>query len=371
MTSAGRPEASREPPQAILRPRSAARASWLWALGWVLLLAGIAVLVLISWSRWDDGLRIVIRFQDGHGLKAGDALRHRGIDVGRVRGVRLNAELNGIDVECELLRHASGLARLGSRFWIEHPRVSLNGLSGLDTVMGSKYISVVPAPHSSSAATEFRGLEHPLSLGDGEDTIVTVRFLQGFGLSTGDQVKHRGITVGEVVDVSLDEPLKGVLVRVRLVGAARRLAKAGTQFWIVRPSVTFSEVRGLDTLVGGRYLAVMPGHPDATSLAEFQGLEDPPAASNNVDGGLEIVLEADVRRGWERGSPVQFRGMRVGEVLSVALASDGLTVEARAMIDPNYRTLIRDNTKFWDESGMDVHVGLSGFDVNMGTLESL
>ena len=63
--------------------------------------------------------------------------------------------------------------------------------------------------------------------------------------------------------------------------------------------------------------------------------------------------------------------MPVGEVLSVAMAADSLTVEARAIVAADYRSLVRDNTLFWIDSGVNFHVGLGGFDLEMGSLETL
>jgi paraquat-inducible protein B len=50
------------------------------------------------WLTWTSipsvGPSITIRFPDGHGLKAGDAVRHRGIEAGIVESVALSDDLS-------------------------------------------------------------------------------------------------------------------------------------------------------------------------------------------------------------------------------------------------------------------------------------
>jgi hypothetical protein len=46
-------------------------------------------------------------------------------------------------------------------------------------------------------------------------------------------------------------------------------------------------------------------------------------------------------------------------------------VEARAFIEPNYRELIRENTRFWSTSGLDVRIGLGGIELDAETLATI
>lgn len=327
---------------------------------------------LAVWNQKPAGPTITIRFEDGYGLRPGNLLQHRGIEVGTVTVVELADDENGVAVQVELLAAAKKLARSGSEFWVVRPRVSLTKVTGLETVVGARYIEVQPGPPDSEARFEFVGLETPLSLSDPEAVELEIHFENGNGLSIGDEVRHRGITVGEVTSVDLNGELTGVVVRVRLLSSASRLARVGSQFWVERPTVSAVEVRGLDTLVGGRYIAVQPGAADADAAlsTSFDGLSKAPPG-DLPEGGVEVVLEASQRGGLRRGVPVLYRGQRVGHVIAVALASDATTVEARAWIDAAYRELVRDNTRFWMNSGIDVSVGLDGLKLSADTLSSI
>lgn len=355
------------PTAVVVSTRTARSTTRLW---WVTLAAVFGAIALIAMSLKSHGPTVVIRFAEGHGLKTGDVLRFRGIAIGEVTEVVLTPDLGRVAVKVQLELKAAHVARRGSQFWIERPRVSLSRVSGLETVVGAKFLSVMPGPGDGLTTTEFEGIESPPTLSEPESIEITIRYHEGHGLQVGDPLRHRGIAIGEVTSVDLNRDLSAVTVRVRLVGEAHHLAREGSQFWVERPRVSVAEVRGLDTLVGGRYLAVSPGPDDAKPRTEFDGLEVAPVSEVPV-GALEIVLHASQRWGVDRGVPVTYRGLRVGQVLSVGLSSDGTSLEARAFVESRYRSLVRQNSVFWSASGVDVSVGFSGFQFTADTLSSI
>ncbi len=147
--------------------------------------------------------------------------------------------------------------------------------------------------------------------------VVSVQLPEGHGLKVGDPVRFRGIMVGEVRDLVLGRDLRVVEASVRLRPRATGLARAGTRFWVVRPRLRLSGIEGLETLLGPRYLAVMPaadGFEDTPRQREFVALAEPPVVTDVEPGDLEIVLEATRRGSIRRGAPVTYRQIRVGTV---------------------------------------------------------
>lgn len=204
-------------------------------------------------------------------------------------------------------------------------------------------------------------------------TVVTVIFAEGHGLKVGDPVRFRGANVGVVREIALGEELETIRVQIALRSEADRLARAGSRFWIVRPELRISGVEGLETLLGPKYINVLaPDRETAASrLREFVGLDDPPVVASIAPGDLEIVLAAPRRGSLSRGAPVTYRQVRVGTVLSVGLSSDGGLVEARVHVLQPYRTLVRAGTRFWDAGGVRGEFGLSGLQVEIGSLEQV
>ena len=199
---------------------------------------------------------------------------------------------------------------------------------------------------------------------------ITINFTQGHGLQSGNSLRHRGIEVGRVTSVELTRNLDSVDVCVVLNESAARLARENSRFWIVRPQVSLSGVSGLETAVGAKYVAVSPGDPNGRVRTRFVGLNVPPADGLDRQG-IEIVLRGDKRYGLSPGSPVTYRGVEVGRVLSVQLSVDALSVDARAQVDAAYRRLLRSHSKFWVTSGVDLDVGLTGIHMNAESLATV
>lgn len=223
-------------PEAEVRSRQA-RSGWpvLSRMWWATGLCVLAAVGLTWYSLEPRGTEILLHFQDGHGLKAGDPLRHRGIDVGRVVSVGLNDQLSGIDVRAELSAAAKGLAREGSRFWIVRPTVDLSGISGLETAVGSKYIAVAPGPaESGEQRLEFSGLETPPVDGSFSSGIeLVLRGAKRYGISPGAPLTWRGVEVGQVLSCGLSPDALQVDVLVRIDANHQRLINSATRFWVL------------------------------------------------------------------------------------------------------------------------------------------
>jgi sporulation protein YlmC with PRC-barrel domain len=206
-------------------------------------------------------------------------------------------------------------------------------------------------------------------------TIISIRFPEGHGLQPEDTVRYRGIEVGTVESVGLDETLGEVDVHVLLNPSATQLATEGTRFWIVRPELSLTRISGLETAIGHKYIGVSPStDADARTAHHFQGLADVPVDTLS-DSGIELILRGDKRYGISNGSAVSFRGVEVGTVLDVALAKDGRQVHARVRIFDKYRDLLTSRTMFWATSGVDFdfNFGLQGsnFDLDTESLDTL
>lgn len=199
---------------------------------------------------------------------------------------------------------------------------------------------------------------------------IVITFPEGHGLKIGDAVRYRGIDVGEVEGVTLSTDLQSVEAVVVLNPEAEAIGREGSRFWIVRPVVSLTEVRGLETLVGARYIGVSPGEPDSPSARAFVGLPAPPA-DELAAGGLTLVLRAPERHGIGPGAPLDWRGIPVGVVLSAGLSPDARHVDFTVRIDRPYRRLVRAETRFWITSGFGLDIGLTGIQLNAESLTTI
>ena len=199
---------------------------------------------------------------------------------------------------------------------------------------------------------------------------ITIRFPDGHGLKAGDAVRHRGIEAGIVESVALSDDLSQITATVTLTPGAAGLAREGARFWIVRPQLSLAGVSGLETAVGAKYIGVSPGNPDAPQHSSFEGLGAAPPDENSGEG-IDIVLRSDSKHGVTVGAPVTWRGVDVGQILSINLSPDARFVDVHARINSEYTRLLRTSSKFWVTSGLGIDVGLSGVRLNADSLSTI
>ncbi len=202
--------------------------------------------------------------------------------------------------------------------------------------------------------------------------VITIRFDQGFGIEAGDPLTYRGLEVGAVRDVRLSPGLGSVVVEAELKPDAEGLAREGARFWVVRPDVSLRRVRGLETIIGPHYIRIEPAPEGARSRRSFTGMNEPPEVGDAPEGSLRLILRADRLGPIDAGSVVQYRDITVGEVRSWRLAPNATGVDIAITIDPEYRDLVRHNSRFWNASGIGVDWGwFAGLEVRAGSRESL
>lgn len=201
--------------------------------------------------------------------------------------------------------------------------------------------------------------------------LIELTFRDGHGIAVADELRYHGITCGKIESVGLSDDLSLVQLQVRLMPAADGLARDGARFWIVRPQLDLTGVAGLETVVGAKYVTLLPGDADAPRATQFIGLDEPPIPDLEEAGGVEVVLQSPHGAGLRRGLGVYYRDLRIGGVIATGLAGDGSAIETRLYVRPAYRHLVREESRFWNAGGVQVRGGLTEFFVHTGTAETL
>lgn len=185
------------PTATVERPRLWPRLAFVAAL-----LIGIGIAATLIWSHLNPpGHELRLTFRNAHGLQVHDAVRYRGLDVGRVHAIHLGSERDRVEVAVILDESYADLARSGSRFWIRRPTLDWDQISGLDTLIGPRYIAV--SPGEGELVHETVGLEiEPLPTPPGALPFVLTA-AQRDGLHRGAAVLYRGLRVGTVQNVHL------------------------------------------------------------------------------------------------------------------------------------------------------------------------
>ena len=256
-----------ELPTAESRPKR--RWSWVWLIP-ILAIIGAGSLIYASISQ--RGTPLFLEFQQGHGIKIGDVLRYRGIEVGQVHKVQLTKDLTSVQIEIRLTSSAQAIAREGSRFWIVRPQIDVSGIYGLETMIGANYISVLPG--QGDQQTHFVGLDTPPFLNEMEagGLEIVLRTTGRGDLRHGAPVSYREVVIGSILNVDLAKDASAVEVRVYIEPNYANLIREDVHFWkaggaelqagwLSGISWRLESLKGL--LAGGVTLAIppQPGKP--------------------------------------------------------------------------------------------------------------
>jgi paraquat-inducible protein B len=198
---------------------------------------------------------------------------------------------------------------------------------------------------------------------------ITITFEDGAGLEAGKtKIKYKSIEVGTVKSVDLSRDLSGVLVTAELSKRSEELLTENTNFWLVRPRIGLGGISGLETLVSGDYIAMDP-KPGPSTL-RFSGLEKPPGVTRDEEGA-QFQLHAKSLGSSTPGAPIFFHDIQVGRIVDTTLQEDGMGVVIDIFVEAPHHLRVRDTSRFWQMSGLEISMDAEGVDVKMASLGAL
>jgi paraquat-inducible protein B len=200
---------------------------------------------------------------------------------------------------------------------------------------------------------------------------ITIQFQSAEGIEVRKtKIKHNAVDIGTVKSIRLSPDRKSAIVTAEM---AREVSTGflveDTKFWVVRPRIAGGQVSGLGTLLAGSYIGADPGK-STQEQRQFVGLETPPPVTSDLPG-RQFTLTADDLGSLEIGSPVYYRGVEAGRIVSTELPPDGKEVLLGVFVRAPYDKFVNAETRFWNASGVDLTVDTSGAHLQTQSLVSL
>ncbi|MGF1715597.1 intermembrane transport protein PqiB [Photobacterium chitinilyticum] len=199
---------------------------------------------------------------------------------------------------------------------------------------------------------------------------VTLMLSTAEGIEVGKtEIKALNVRVGVITDVHLNDDYSAIIATAQIEKDAARMLKEDTLFWVVKPRIGKEGVSGLETLLSGAYVQLQPGVKDDEKL-EFTVLEVPPVAPPDAKG-IRLVLYHNEAGKLGVGDPVLYEGFTVGRVEKMTFDPEAKKANYQLFIFEPYDSLIRKRTRFWLTSGVDLQMSAEGFNLKIGSIESL
>ena len=309
---------------------------WNTFLVWLLpLVAALIGLSLVVHAWMGQGPEVNISFKTATGLEAGKTrVKYKDLTVGSVKSVQLSDDGTHVTVRVALVKTALDFTRADARFWVVRPRISVAGISGIDTLVSGSYIAV-DTGKSEETSRNFKGLEIPPNIISGTPgRAFNLEASELGSLDIGSPVYYRRVEVGHLASYRLAPDGKTVLLQAFIDAPYDKFVTRDTRFW---------NAGGLDVSLGADGLRLKTqsiatvisgglafGAPDGSAAPAapadqtFTLARDRDTALAPPDGpSLPIQLRFDQSlRGLSVGAPVEFSGVKVGRVVSMELDYD-------------------------------------------------
>ena len=199
---------------------------------------------------------------------------------------------------------------------------------------------------------------------------IQIAFETAQGLEAGKtKIKIRDVEIGLVEEVSLNKSSTGVVAKARINKEAAKFLTTDTQFWIVLPRITFGGISGLQTLLSGAYIDMAPGQEEK-SERKFIALSKPPVTPIGTPG-LRILLSSKTAFTFKEGDQIIYQGMPVGRIETVSFDLEQRIAYYDAFVESPFHTLVTENTRFWNASGLELQLSADGIDIKTGSLAAL
>jgi paraquat-inducible protein B len=329
-------------------------------------------------SHEPGGLSIHLTAGTLGSLSPGSEVYYKGIKVGEVQDFHVDdKEKILIDVYickeyCQKVRkssqfyNVSGITFEGS---LSGFKVAAEALSAL--MMGG--IAFFTPEEAQDAPPAVDGDSFTLfddrSLAEQEGKRITLIFDQAKGITNRTQVQYKGVEIGRVFKIELNDKRTAVQVTASIQSRYHSLLREGTQFWLVEPELGLAGAKNLETIVSGTYITLRPG--EGKPQRTFKVLGEPPPAMEPAKG-LHVILKAERLGSIKANDPVYYRQVKVGKVTGYGLSNDATAAVVSVDIERSYAPLVRTTSKFWNASGIKIDVGLfKGAKVQTESMQAL
>jgi paraquat-inducible protein B len=271
------------------------------------------------------------------------------VDIGIVDSVKLAPDRKSVVVNARIDRQAADAFLVeDTRFWVVKPRIAGGQISGLSTLLAGSYIGADPG-RSEKSQSEFAGLESPPAVTtDLQGRSFVLRADDLGSLDIGSPIYYRGVVAGHVTSAEIPPDGKSVMVGIFVEAPYDRLVSNESRFWnasgvdlSVDANGVKVETQGLvSLLVGGIAFENPPEHVDAglaTAKSQFRLWNTRTEAMAPRETLVEVyrLVFSQSVRGLTVGAPVDFRGITVGEVRSIALRHEPRTTTFETAVDIN------------------------------------
>lgn len=213
-----------------------------------------------------------ITMENGQGLVAGKTqMRQLGLPVGLVEWIELKDK--HVEITARFDPGHDNLRRKGAKFAIVQPEVSLQGVTGLETIISGVYLECTPGTGAFTDSFVADTTGQPEIMEAESRGFPVILTANSTPILVGAPVTYREMAVGTVVEKTLTKDGTGIVLALSIDQEYRHLVFENTVFWDagdIEANIGFFKVKVKGQTVvapNGKISFATPGTPGAPAEA--------------------------------------------------------------------------------------------------------
>ncbi len=302
---------------------------------WLVPLIAMIIAIWLGYQYYAKiGSTIQISFRSNAGLVENQSLiKMRDVTIGMVTHISLSDNGKGVIIKARMNKEVSKYLNEKARFWIVHPDVGSQGISGLDTIVSGSYIELFGKKEEENTHN-YIGLEEPPIDNEARGIYYQLSAPKSYNISEGSNVYYRMLNVGRVERAGIS-PDGGhinftVFVKEKYVHYINSKSKFYTQsafnIDVSKGNLDMTIAPISQLLHGGIAVHTPLNSLDKNNTIKkgtifylyqnYAQLKSKHLGFGGEDKVYKIVFNEPIKS-LQIGSPVEFQGFQVGDIVDI------------------------------------------------------
>ena len=317
---------------------------------------------------------------DGADLTEGSPIYYKKMQIGSVNKINWFAKTDKFNIDISIDNKFVALVKANTVFW-RNDAVAINAsLAGVDinvaplkgAINGSIALGHIDETANPQITQPNLRLYDTKSLALMQAKVINLILPVSTKVAEKAAIRYQGHKIGEISHVKLNQDLTTINAQAYIYGQyANHFSASDSEYFIVDAQISLAGINAPETLLTGPYIGVIPGN----SLELVDSFIAQPHANFEASvpkDALSFQLVDDQLGSIKVGTPLFFRGIKVGQIDGYQLDKSGIEITLFAHVNAEYSHLINQSSQFWDASGIKLDIGLfSGAQLETGSLETI